>query len=85
MGIATHVTKKIADLKSGGFKISDVKVNDKEASFRSIDNSGRIRLHTFKPKVERVEAEGEVEAPEQSAANPNAPAKRGRGRPRKRL
>jgi hypothetical protein len=85
MGIATHVSKKIEDLQAGGFKISDVKIGDKEARFRSIDNTGRIRLHTFKPKVERVEAEGEVEPTETSATNPNAPVKRGRGRPRKRV
>lgn len=85
MGIVSHVTKKIEDLKQVGMKISDIKMGENESSFRSVDSQGRIRKHTFKPKLTRVEAEGEVEAPEQSETTPNAPVKRGRGRPKKRV
>jgi|PlaIllAssembly_1097288.scaffolds.fasta_scaffold130464_3 hypothetical protein len=84
MGIINHVTKKIKDLEGIGFKISDVKLGEKESSFRSIDNTGRMRKHTYKPKLERIENEGEIEPTETADTNPNAPVKRGRGRPKKR-
>jgi hypothetical protein len=84
MGIINHVTKKIKDLEEIGFKITDVKLGDKESSFHSRDNTGRLRKHTYRPKMERIENVGVDEPVETAETNPNAPVKRGRGRPKKR-
>ncbi len=84
MGIVSHVSQKIKDLEAAGVKVSNVKLGEKEASFRSIDPKGRIRNHYFKPKVERIEADGELDPTEIDHSKENAPVKRGRGRPKKR-